>query len=138
MPKKRASESDYGSLFKASKSASNLVVLFIPSQDRDEKLVDQPAWLEKALRALGILFGGATAYPQGRGVWRDDERGGKLLFDEPIVVHCYTSAAEIRRQAGALREFLVRMGTECRQSAVGFVIDRDYPEIRFPLPGKRA
>jgi hypothetical protein len=28
------------------------------------------------------------------------------------------------------------MGTECRQGAVGFVIDRDYLEIRFPLAGK--
>ena len=84
---------------------------------------------------LGRLFGGATAYPQGMGVWRDDERGGQLLFDEPIVIQCYTSEAEIRRQAGALREFLIRMGTECQQRAVGFVIDRDYLEIRFPLAG---
>jgi hypothetical protein len=65
-----------------------------------------------------------------------DAQGGKLLFDEPIVIQCYTSEEEIRRKAGALREFLVRMGTECRQGAVGFVIDRDYLEIRFPLPEK--
>ena len=77
-----------------------------------------------------------TAYPKGKGVWRDDEQGGRLLFDEPVVVQCYTSDEAIRRQARALREFLVLMGTECRQGAVGFVIDRDYLEIRFPLTGK--
>jgi hypothetical protein len=33
-----------------------------------------------------------------------------------------------------LREFFVRMGTEANQGAVGFVIDRTYLEIRFPLP----
>jgi hypothetical protein len=27
------------------------------------------------------------------------------------------------------------MGTETRQGAVGFVIDRDYYEIEFPLEG---
>ena len=77
-----------------------------------------------------------TAHPRGKGVWRDDDQGGKLLFDEPVVVQCYTSAEAMRRQAGALREFLIRMGTECRPGAVGFVIDRDYLEIRFPLTRK--
>jgi hypothetical protein len=32
---------------------------------------------------LGNLFGGATAYPRGKGVWRDDEQGGKLPFESP-------------------------------------------------------
>ena len=136
MAKKRPSRADYGTLFKAGKCASNLLVLFIPSQARDEKPIDQAHWRDEALRALGKLFGGATAYPKGKGVWRDDEQGGKLLFDEPVVIQCYTSEEAIRRQAGALREFLVRMGNECCQGAVGFVIDRDYLEIRFPLSGK--
>jgi hypothetical protein len=35
--------------------------------------------------------------------------------------------------AEALRSFLIRLGTEGRQGAVGFVIDRDYLEIPFPL-----
>ena len=136
MAKKRRSKADYGTVFAAAKSASNLLVLFIPSQDRDEEPIDQDFWRDEALTALGRLFGGATAYPKGKGVWRDDDQGGKLLFDGPIVVQCYTSEAALRRQAGALREFLIRMGTECRQGAVGFVIDRDYLEIRFPLTRK--
>jgi hypothetical protein len=136
MAKKRPSKPGYGVLFEAAKSASNLLVLFIPSRARDEEPIDQPFWRDEALTALGKLFGGATAYPKGKGVWRDDDQGGKLLFDEPIVVQCYTSQAAIRRRAGALREFLVRMGTECRQGAVGFVIDRDYLEMRFPLTPK--
>jgi len=136
MAKKRRSKADYGTVFAAAKSASNLLVLFIPSQARDEEPIDQDFWRDEALTALGRLFGGATAYPKGKGVWRDDDQGGKLLFDGPIVVQCYTSEAALRRQAGALREFLIRMGTECRQGAVGFVIDRDYLEIRFPLTRK--
>ena len=138
MAKRKPSRPDYADLFKAGKSASNLLVLFIPSHDRDDKPIDQDHWRDEALSALGRLFGGATAYPRGKGVWRDDDQGGKLLFDEPIVIQCYTSEQAIARQAGALREFLIRMGTECRQGAVGFVIDRDYLEIRFPLARKRG
>lgn len=117
----------------AKKTASTLFVLFVPSHDRDGQSIDQDHWVSEALKALGTLFGGATAYPKGRGVWRDDTRGGALLFDQPVVIQCYTGAEAILRQAGPLRQFLVRLGTECRQGAVGFVIDRDYMEIRFPL-----
>ncbi len=79
------------------------------------------------------MFGGATAFPQGRGVWRDAAQGGKLLFDEPVIVQCYTSEAALEENAPALREFLMRMGREARQGAIGFVIDGDYYEISFPL-----
>jgi hypothetical protein len=137
MGKRRTTKPDRGALFNASKAASTLLVLFIPSRGRGEEWIDQDHWCNEALAALGTLFGGATAYPKGKGVWRDDDQGGKLLYDEPIVVQCYTSEAAIRRQANALREFLVRMGTECHQGAIGFVIDRDYLEIRFPLSERR-
>jgi len=98
--------------------------------------IDQSYWVGEALRMFGECFGGATAFPQGRGVWRDDAQGGKLLFDEPVVVQCYTSEEMLDQQAERLREFLLRLGTEARQGAVGVVIDRDYLEIRFPLQGK--
>jgi hypothetical protein len=89
--------------------------------------------VREALHVLGTLFGGATAFPQGQGVWRDDAQGGKLLFDEPVVIQCYTSEQALEQQAPALRDFLHRMGREARQGAVGLVIDRDYLEIAFPL-----
>lgn len=108
-------------------------MLFIPSHERSGAPIDQDGWVRRALEVLGRLFGGATAYPRGRGVWRDDAQGGELLFDEPVVIQCYTSTAELERQARPLRDFLVELGTQCRQGAVGLVIDRDYLEISFPL-----
>ncbi len=124
---------DFASALGASKSASTLLVLFIPSKDRSDQAIDQAYWVEQALTVLGTLFGGATAFPQGKGVWRDDARGGKLLFDEPVVIQCYTGEQILEQQAPALRDFLRRMGREARQGAVGLVIDRDYLEIGFPL-----
>jgi hypothetical protein len=85
---------------------------------------------------FGECFGGATAFPQGRGVWRDDARGGKLLFDEPVMIQCYTTEEALDQQVEKLRVFLVRLGVEGRQGAVGVVIDRDYLEIGFPLDNR--
>src|SRR3984885_12394468 len=105
----------------AEKAASCLVVLFIPSKDRTDKPIDQEFWVDEALSVLGTLFGGATAFPQGRGVWRDDAQGGKLLFDEQVIIQCYTSEYRIEERIAELREFLHRMGREAGQGAVGLV-----------------
>jgi hypothetical protein len=115
----------------ADKRESTLLVLFIPSRDRHERPIDQEQWVTAALELLGRQFGGATAFPQGRGVWRDDRRGGRLVFDEPVIVNCYTSEAALEAGADELRAFLVDMGTQTAQGAVGLVIDRDYLEIEL-------
>src|SRR5262245_25902688 len=117
----------------ARKAASTLLVLFIPSRDRADEPIDQDYWVSEALAVLGGLFGGATAFPQGRGVWRDDAQGGRLLFDEPVVIQCYTSVEALDQRADDLKAFLYRMGREARQGAIGLVIDRDYLEISFRL-----
>jgi hypothetical protein len=124
---------DFAGTLGASKAASTLLVLFIPSRDRHDRAIDQDHWVDESLSVLGALFGGATAFPKGKGVWRDDAQGGKLLFDEPVVIQCYTSEQAIEQQAAKLREFLHRMGREAKQGAIGLVIDRDYLEIGFPL-----
>ncbi|MEM6560424.1 MAG: hypothetical protein AAF656_02390 [Planctomycetota bacterium] len=122
--------------FGASRAAATLLVLFVPSHQRDGTEADQDRWVEETLRALGTLLGGATAYPKGRGVWRDDDQGGALLFDTPVVVQCYTSEDVLLEKADALREFLVRMGREMRQGSIGFVIDNEFLEIRFDQQGE--
>jgi hypothetical protein len=128
---------DFAEVLGASKAASTLLVLFIPSKDRADQPIDQGFWVEETLTTLGTLFGGATAYPQGKGVWRDDAQGGKLLFDEPVVIQCYTSEQAIESRAAELKRFLHRIGREARQGAIGLVIDRDYLEIGFPLEAPR-
>jgi hypothetical protein len=127
---------EYATRLGATKSASTLLVVFIPSHDRADRPIDQEHWVDEGLRTLGTLFGGATAFPQGKGVWRDDAQGGRLIFDQPVIIQCYTSETSLGRHAGPLREFLLRMGREAHQGAVGFVIDRDYLEIAFPLEAK--
>jgi hypothetical protein len=121
-----------------SKTESTLLGLFIPSVDRESKPIDQETWEQDALELLGRWFGGATAFPKGRGVWRDDQQGGKLIFDETIVIHCYTNLDAIDKHSADLRQFLVTKGQETNQGAVGYVIDRTYLELRFPLSSEEA
>ena len=120
----------------AKKGAATLLVLFIPSVDRFEQPIDQETWVDRALNFLGSAFRGATAFPKAKGVWRDDDRANELVFDEPVIINCYTSEKLIEEQADELRTFLLEMGTETQQGAVGLVIDRDYLEIAFPLEGQ--
>lgn len=124
---------DYQQELGAKKGQATLLVLFIPSVDRYSVAIEQDTWVERALETLGNCFGGATAFPKAKGVWRDDARGGELLFDEPVIVNCYTSESELEKHVETLRAFLIDMGTEMNQGAVGLVIDRDYLEIEFPI-----
>src|SRR6184192_3831089 len=78
---------------------TSLVVIFVPSQDRNGQPIDQEYWVDEVLTTLGRLFRGATAYPRGRGVWRDDARGGTLLREEPVIVFSYVAEADLTTNA---------------------------------------
>jgi len=109
------------------------VVLFVPSVERDGvTAIDQQCWVDEAREMFGRVFGGTTAYPKAQGIWRDDERGGVLVKDEPVAVHCYTTPADIEN-SGHLAElgtFCRRMGRDARQGEVGLVVGNEYFAIR--------
>jgi len=118
-----------------------LVVLFIPSVERDGvSAIDQPRWVDAALEMFGHVFGGATAFPKAKGVWRDDEKGGRLVIDEPVVVHCYTTPADIEddRKLAAFGDFCRRLGRDARQGEVGVVVGDEYFAIRDFTEGTRT
>jgi len=109
-----------------------LIVMFVPSVDRRSRPIDQKTWTRRSLESLGRLFGGATAFPRARGVWRDDERAGRLVWDEPVIVHCYASVRDLNRRAAqlAVGEFCREMGRSANQGEVGLVIDNVYHAVR--------
>ena len=111
-------------------AGTRLLLLFVPSVDRNGKAIPHERWVDEALTVLATLFRGATAYPRGRGKWRDDERGGKLVTDEPTMVVSY---AEPQAMTPAnmlkLRKFLHRLGRMTNQGEVGIVIDGKYRGI---------
>ena len=110
-----------------------LVVLFVPSVERDGiTAINQEHWVDTALETLGELFGGATAFPRAKGVWRDDEMGGVLVKDQPVVIHCYTTPTDIAdpERLNRLGSFCRKMGREAHQGEVGLVIGDEYLAFR--------
>lgn len=113
-----------------------LVVLFIPSVERDgATAIDQKYWVDEALGILGQLYGGATAFPKARGVWRDDEMGGVLVNDEPVVIHCYTTPADVSDsdRLNRLGIFSQVIGREGHQGEIGLVIVHEFLAFRDSL-----
>jgi len=109
------------------------VVLFVPSVERDGTTsIDQQHWVNEALDMFGRVVGGATACPKAKGVWRDDERGGALVKDEPVVVHRYTTPVDIENSTSLaeLGSFCRRMGREAGQGEIGLVVGDEYFAIR--------
>ncbi len=108
-------------------AGTSLVVVFVPSKDRDTNPIDQDYWVDEVLTTLGQLFRGATAYPRGKGVWRDDERGGILVREEPVIVFSYAGEDALSVEAlTTLARTLRRMGREAKQGEMGVVIDGKY------------
>jgi hypothetical protein len=110
-----------------------LVVLFVPSVERDGiTAINQEYWVDEGLETLGQLFGGATAFPRAKGVWRDDELGGVLVKDQPVVIYCYTRPADIADpdRLNRLGSFCRRKGREAHQGEVGLVIGDEYLAFR--------
>lgn len=106
------------------------MTVFIPSKDREGHLVDQEFWVDECLRTLGTLYRGGTAFPPGRGVWRDDERAGHLLFEPVVMVVTYASPTDLTDDSLArLRAFLHRLGRSAAQGEVGLVVDGVYYRI---------
>jgi hypothetical protein len=106
---------------------TSILIVFVPSLDRDRNPIDQEYWVDQILTTLGRLFRGATAYPRGRGVWRDDQKGGLLLKEEPVIVFSYAAAEALTNAALTdLYKMLSRMGREANQGEVGVVIDGQY------------
>ncbi len=104
------------------------VTLFVPSVDRDGSPIDQTYWTDQALMTFGAIFRGATAFPPGRGVWRDDERGGELVYDQTQMVTAYVSSEvfDDHETVKQLRAFICRMGRDANQGEIGIVIAGTY------------
>ncbi len=102
------------------------VVVFIPSHARDKsRLTDQDQWASAALALLGKLYGGATGFPNLIGTWRDDDMGGQLHEDQPIMIQSLAKREDVENPAKLeeLSRFLKLMGDETKQGAVAVVFN---------------
>jgi hypothetical protein len=113
----------------AARVGSRHVQLFVPAVDRDGGPVPrgQKYWVQECLTVMGSQFGGATAFPPSQGVWRDDEHGGRLVYEETVIVFSYVSDEDLNGAAGrVLLEFINRLGRDGNQGEVGVFVDGTY------------
>ena len=79
------------------------------------------------MRVVGQLFRGGTAFPPGKGVWRDDVRGGQLLFETTVMILSFADPNGLTEfTLLELKKFLMRLGRETNKGEVGVVIDGIY------------
>ena len=86
-----------------------------------------------AFGKFAILSTSEEAFIQAGNDWQpDDEMGGVLVNDQPVVIHCYTTPAEISdpNRLSRLGSFCRRMAREAHQGEVGLVIDGEYLAFR--------
>ena len=104
--------------------------MFVPERDDGGGSIDQAFWVDAFLELFGRLFGGATAFPKGRGVWRDDRREERLVFEKTVMVVSYAAEDDVGRSFPILRAFLHHFGRQARQGEVGIVIAGEFYGIR--------
>lgn len=106
--------------------ADDSIILFVPSHDRDGKfLTNQAHWASNALDLMGELYGGATGFRDLIGVWRDDERGGDLIVDEPIMIQSLAKRSDVEDDSKTMQlaNFCKKMGRETHQGAVAIAFN---------------
>ena len=107
-----------------------VVMVYVPSQERDGTSLDHEYWLRQTLEVMTELFGGATA-TLCEGAWRDDDQGGQIKREKVSTVESYMPKSQWNStNAKALAGFLHRMGREARQGEIGLLVDHEYFPIR--------
>jgi hypothetical protein len=132
---------DVAGIFNAEQESNGtLLVLFIPSKDKDGKdLNDQDVWASSAGSLLTELYGGATNMPPAEGRWYNEET--KTIITEPVIlIHCYLRQGVVNDEEKykKVAEFLHRMGKKTKQGEVVFVLgDVLYRIRKYTLAEKK-
>jgi len=112
------------------KSNPVLVIVFIPTQDKNSKpLKDAKMWLNAGITLLSELFGGATVMT-AQGCWFNPETE-EIVREDVNLVHSYVSIDDAKKVDNFLKlgNFLHRMGAEANQGEIGVVVDQVFHRI---------
>ena len=112
------------------KSNPVLVIVFIPTQDKNSKrLKDAKMWLNAGITLLSELFGGATVMT-AQGCWLNPETE-EIVREDVNLVHSYVSIDDAKKVDNFLKlgNFLHRMGAEANQGEIGVVVDQVFHRI---------
>jgi len=112
------------------------IIVFVPEGQRrtTEVPIDlQDKWVMKLLHLCSKLFGGATAYGRGVGVWMPARtQNPKTHWDRVTVIECWVApdTPEIEQRVDRLVINLKKMRRELRQKEVAAIIDGRWKSYR--------
>jgi hypothetical protein len=111
------------------KSRGRRLSIYVPSKDKEGKLIDHTRWMDQAMSFLTTTFGRCTAMPRLEGTWSDPE-SGCILRETTNVVFSFVEEEDFEQCAQQVRDFLTEMGQVTSQAEVGFEYDGVFYTIR--------
>ena len=112
---------DIGEAFSAAVALADRFSVYVPNQDRDGNAVEQAFWIDRCLRLLSEISGGATAMPPLRGAWLNPTTDA-LVVEEPVIVYSFIKPEEFARRIRDVVDLVNEIGraTNQGQMAIAF------------------
>jgi hypothetical protein len=100
--------------------------IFVPEGKRKQSDIPKQLHDKWAIRLLAIcaeLFGGATGYTRGIGVWRSPS--GNKVWDDVTVIESWINPDTnyLKRKMNKVASMVRRMGADLGEKEVAFVVD---------------
>jgi hypothetical protein len=112
-------------VFGASSVREQRFAVYIPNKDKDGNTVEQSKWIEKTLRLLSEICGGATAMPPIRGAWLN-EKSGALVVEEPVLVYTFIEPDEFAKRMNEVVCLVHDIGKETRQGQMAIEFNQTF------------
>ena len=105
----------------------HVVIIYLPDKDRYSVGFDVEPWEIRALKIMGMLFGGATSYPS-RGSYKKIDAKGNIEVDiikekTRMVVSFIHEDDFTEQNIRNITDLLKMFGTGTNQESIAFVID---------------
>lgn len=120
--------------------ATQVLTVYIPNKDKNGALLSNyEKWVKEARDILTVIGGGATTMPPADGSWLDPALGvteatqlkdSYVILEKTTLITTYIQAQSLKKNLGALREFLHRFGRETNQGEVALEYDGRFYKIR--------
>ena len=110
-------------------SAIERLTLYIPSRDQHGKDFDPRPWVDRALRLLSSIGGGATAMPPVDGAWFNPDTS-TLVIEKVVLVYTFIDPKKFVAALPALRTFLHQLGHLTDQGEIVFEFENRLYRIR--------
>lgn len=118
-------EIDLAEEFGAHRVESQRFSIYVPNKDRNGAEIDQAGWVDRFVRLLSEIGGGATIMPPVDGAWMNEETGD-LIFEQPRIVYSFVRPAAFQDRLQDLVDLVKEMGRETNQGEVVFEFDGDF------------